>query len=83
MFVCRNVLYATIWVRTIHGQSQHQIKIANYIKDPVAAKFTAQAGCGKMHLILELTEKEYNKNFDFIVFICPTLPENYIYHAKE
>ena len=35
----------------------------------------------KTHLVLELIEKKYNKYFDFIIIICPTLRENY--HAKE
>ena len=35
----------------------------------------------KTHLVLELIEKKYNKYFDFIIIICPTLRE--IYHAKE
>ena len=28
-------------------------------------------------------EKEYNKDFDYIVIICPTLQENSTYHVKE
>ena len=47
------------------------------------AIFAGQTGCGKTHLVLELTEKEYNKHFDFIVIICSTLRENSTYHAKE
>ena len=42
-----------------------------------------QTGCGKTCLLLELIEKEYNKHFDFIVIICPTLQENSTYHLKE
>ena len=30
-----------------------------------------------------MIEKEYNKHFDFIIIICPTLQENSTYHAKE
>ena len=31
-----------------------------------------------------MIEKEYNKHFDYIVIICPTLREdNKTYHAKE
>ena len=38
----------------------------------------------KTRLVLELIEKEYNKHFDYIVIICPTLRENNkTYHAKE
>ena len=53
------------------------------IKKPHTAIFTGQTGCGKTHLVLELIEKEYNKRFDFIVIICPTLRENSTYHGKE
>ena len=54
-----------------------------YIKKPSTAIFIGQAGCGKTHLVLDLIEKEYNKHFDFIIIICPTLQENSTYHAKE
>ena len=54
-----------------------------YIKKPHTAIFIGQTGCGKIHLVLELIEKEYNKHFDYIIIICPTLRENETYHAKE
>ena len=55
-----------------------------YIKKPYTALFIGQTGCGKTHLVLELIEKEYNKHFDYIVIIYPTLKENNAtYHAKE
>ena len=55
-----------------------------YIKEPHTSIFIAQAGCGKTYLVLELIEKEYNKYFDYIIIICPTLRENNkTYHAKE
>ena len=47
--------------------------MTGYIKKPHTAIFIAQTGCGKTHLVLELIEKEYNKHFDYIVIICPTL----------
>ena len=53
------------------------------IKKPYTSIFIGQTGCGKTHLVLELIEKEYNKHFDCIVIICPTLRENSTYHAKE
>ena len=40
-------------------------------------------GCGKTHLVLDLIEKEYNKHFNYIYIICPTLRINKTYHAKE
>ena len=47
--------------------------MTGYIKKPHTSTFIGQTGCGKIHLVLELIEKEYNKNFDYIVVICPTL----------
>ena len=66
--------------RTIHG---HQIKMTEYIKEPHTAMFIGQTNCGKIHLVLELTENHYNNHFDYIVIIYPTLRENSTYHAKE
>ena len=54
-----------------------------HIKEPRTCIFIGQIGCGKTHLVLELIEKEYNKHFEYIVTICPTLQENSTYHAKE
>ena len=57
--------------------------MTGYIKKPHTSILIGQTGCGKTHLVLELIEKEYNKHFDYIVIICPTLRENSTYHAKE
>ena len=57
--------------------------MTDYIKKSHTSIFIGQTRCVKTHLILELIEKEYNKHFDYIVIICPTLRENYTYHAKE
>ena len=57
--------------------------MAGYIKKPHTAIFIGQTGCGKTHLVLGLIEKEYKKNFDYIVIICPILRENSTYHAEE
>ena len=54
----------------------------DYIKEPHTTIFTGQMGCGKTHLVLDLIEKEYNKHFDFIIIICPTLQWNKTYHSK-
>ena len=56
--------------------------MTGYIKKNHTSIFIGQTGCGKTHLVLDLIEKEYNKHFDFIVIICPTLRENSNYHAK-
>ena len=57
--------------------------MTGYIKESHAAIFTGQTGSGKTHLVLELIEKEYNKHFDYIIIICPTLQENSTYHTKQ
>ena len=44
-----------------------------YIKKPHTSIFIGQTGSGKTHLVLELIEKEYNKHFDHIIIICPTI----------
>ena len=54
-----------------------------YIKKPHTPIFIGQTGCGKTHLVFELIENHYNKYFNYTVIICPTLPENATYHAKE
>ena len=36
----------------------------------------------KSHIVLDLIGKEYNKHFDYIIIICPTLRWNKTYHAK-
>ena len=64
-------------------QNQHQIKkrTTRYIQESHTSKFIGQTWCGKIHLVLELIEKECNKHFDYIVIICATLQENDTYHA--
>ena len=57
--------------------------MTGYIKKPHTSIFLGQTGCGKTHLVLELIEKQYNKNFEYILIICSTLRENKTYHAKE
>ena len=56
--------------------------MVEYIKKPHTAIFTGQTGCGKTQLILELIEKEYNKHFDYIIIIFPTLRDNSTYHLE-
>ena len=47
--------------------------MTDYVKDPHTTIFTGPTDCGKTHLVLDLIEKEYNKHFDYIIIICPTL----------
>ena len=54
-----------------------------YIKEPHTTIFTGPTGCGKTHLVLHLTEKEYNKHFDYIIIICSTLRWNKTYHSRD
>ena len=56
--------------------------MTDYIKETHTTIFTGPTGCGKTHLVLDLIEKEYNKHFDYIIIICPTLQENETCHAK-
>ena len=54
----------------------------DHIKEPHTTIFTGPTKCGKTHLVLDLIEKEYNKHFDYIIIICPTLRWKKAYHAK-
>ena len=54
-----------------------------YAKDPHTTIFTGRTGSGKTRLVLDLIEKEYNKHFDYIIIICPTLRWNKTYHSRE
>ena len=66
----------------IHRPSNKK-RVTGYLKKPHTSIFIGQTSCGKTQLVLELIEKEYNKHFDYIVIICPTLRENDTYHAEE
>ena len=57
--------------------------MTGYIKKSHTAIFTGWIGCGKTHLVLVLIEKEYNKHFDYIVIICPTLRDNNVTHNSK
>ena len=57
--------------------------MTEYIKKPHTSIFTGLTGCGKTHLVLELIENQYNKNFDYIIIVCPTLRWNKTYHSKN
>ena len=49
------------------------------MKEPHTALFVAPKEVGKIHLALDLLEKEYKNYFDFIIIICPTLKHNETY----
>ena len=57
--------------------------MTGYIKKPHTAIFIGQTGSGKTHLVLDLIEKECNKQLNYIINIYPTLRKNNeTYHAK-
>ena len=56
--------------------------MTDYIKDSYAAIFSGPMGWVKSHLILDLIEKEYNKNFDYIIITCPMFRLNNTYCNK-
>ena len=55
------------------GRYSGKIKMTNYIKNLHTTLFTGPTDFRKYHFDLELIEKEYNKHFDYIIIICPTL----------
>ena len=57
--------------------------MTDYIKKPHTTIFTGPTGCGKTYLVLDLIEKDYNKHFDYIIAICPTIQWNNTYHSKD
>ena len=59
-----------------------EMKVKNYIKDPHTAIFNGPTGCGKIRLVLDLIEKEYNKHYCYIIIVYHTLRWNKTYHAK-
>ena len=44
--------------------------------------FICPTECGRTHLVLDVIEKKYNKHFDYIIIICPTLRWNETYYSK-
>ena len=85
MVACKNTLYCLNLGKNYLWTKPASIKkrMTGYIKQTHLALFTGQTKYGETHLVLGLIEKEYNKDFDFIIIICPTFRENSTYHAKE
>ena len=54
-----------------------------FIKEPHTALLVASTGVGKMHLALDLLEKEYKNHFHSIIIICPTLRYNKMYQLRN
>ena len=85
MVACKNTLYCLNLGKNYLWTKPASIKkrMTGYIKQTHLALFTGQTKYGETHLVLGLIEKEYNKDFDFIIIIRPTFRENSTYHAKE
>ena len=49
------------------------------VKEPHTAIFSGPTGCGKTKTVLDLIENQYNKHFENIVILCPTLRWNDTY----
>ena len=45
--------------------------------------FTGPTGCGKLHLVSNLTEKSFNKYFNYNINILPTLQWEKVCHVNE
>ena len=54
-----------------------------FIKQPHTAIFTGPTGVGKTHLVLDMTETQYNKHFDKIIILCPTIRWNKTYIGRS
>ena len=54
-----------------------------FIKEPHTAIFSGPTGVGKTHLVLNLIEKYYDKHFDKIVVLCPTIRWNKTYLSRS
>ena len=84
MVVCKNILFFLnldknyLWTKPASNKK----RMTGYIKKPHTSIFIGQTSCEKTHLVLELIEKEYNKHFDYMVIICPTLRENDTCNSK-
>ena len=46
---------------------------------PHTAIFTGPTGVGKTHLVLDMIETQYNRHFDKIIILCPTIRWNKTY----
>ena len=54
-----------------------------FIKHPYTAIFTGSTGVGKTHLVLDMIETQYNKHFDKIIILCPTIRWNKTYIGRS
>ena len=54
-----------------------------FIKHPCTAIFTGPPGVGKKHLVLDMIETQYNKHFNKIIILCPTIRWNKTYIGRS
>ena len=54
-----------------------------FIKTPHTAIFSGLMGVGKTHTVLDLIETHYDKHFDKIIIICPTVRRNKTYLGRS
>ena len=54
-----------------------------FIKHPHTAIFTGPTGVGKTHLVLDMIGTQYNKHFDKIIILCPTIRWNKTYIGRS
>ena len=54
-----------------------------FIKHPYTAIFAGSTGVGNTHLVLDMTETQYNKHFDKIIILCPTIRQNKTYIGRS
>ena len=54
-----------------------------FIKHPHTAIFTGPTGVGKTNLVLDMIETQYNKHFDKIIILCPTIRRKKTYIGRS
>ena len=54
-----------------------------FIKHPYTAIFTGPTVVGKTHLVLDMMVTQYNKHFDKIIILCPTIRWNKTYIGRS
>ena len=54
-----------------------------FIKHPHTAIFTGPTGVRKTHLVLDMIGTQYNKHFDKIIILCPTVRWNKTYIGRS
>ena len=69
-------------IQTEHSILPCTIEMLHMLESHMAL-FIAPTGVGKMHLALDLLEKEYLNYFDLIIIICSTLKHNETFRNQK